>query len=378
GDEYLEFYYGRYFEQPFRKAALKALSGEPMVQIDPPESVPLDDERWQIEAVESEIVEHLGQQALKIKGGAAMLPDINIRNGLVEFDIAVTPDRGFAGLIFRSQDNANFEHFYIRPHQSGNPDANQYTPVFNGASAWQLYHGEGYGAAVEYRYNQWMHVRVIFAGSKAKVYIDSNEPVLHIDDLKRDDTGGGLGLQSANFSSVHFANFKFTPLADAYEFPARNAEAAPAVPGLVTSWQVSEVFDGNSLRGTAKLDAGLKENRTWTELQAEPAGIANLARINGLGENKNTVFARISVTSKHAGVKELVFGYSDTAAVFVNDVLVYRGNNTYMTRDYRYLGTIGLFDSVALPLKAGENEIWIAVSEAFGGWGIMASISELD
>jgi len=40
--------------------------------------------------------------------------------------------------------DAWFEHFYIRPHQSGNPDANQYTPVFNGVSAWQLYHGALY------------------------------------------------------------------------------------------------------------------------------------------------------------------------------------------------------------------------------------------
>jgi hypothetical protein len=49
-----------------------------------------------------------------------------------------------------------------------------------------------------------------------------------------------------------------------------------------------------------------------------------------------------------------------------------------MSRDYRYLGTIGLFDSVTLPLKAGENEIWIAVSEAFGGWGIMDRIVDLN
>ena len=168
-----------------------------MVEIEPPESIPIDDERWQIDAVEYEIVDHLGQQALKIKGGAAMLPDINILNGSIEFDIAISPERGFAGLIFRAQEAANYEHFYIRPHQSGNPDANQYTPVFNGVSAWQLYHGGGYSAPVEYRYNEWMHIRIIFAGKQAKVYIDSDEPVLHIKDLKRIEEGGGIGLHSA-------------------------------------------------------------------------------------------------------------------------------------------------------------------------------------
>jgi len=377
GDEYVKTYYDAYFVEPLRAAAMKALTGEPMVDIEPPENVPFDDERWQIEAAEYEIVDHLGQQALKIRGGAAMLPDMDITNGLVEYDIAVSQERGFAGLIFRLQDDANFEHFYIRPHQSGNPDANQYTPVFNGVSAWQLYHGEGYGAPVEYRYNEWMHVKIIFAGSKAKVYIDSDEPVLHIDNLKRDEMSGAIGVNSANFSSVHFANFKVTTLANAYEFPASGPKSAEVNEGLVTTWQVSDVFDGASLKGIAELGAEHKSGRTWTELSAESTGITNLARVNGLGESSNTVFARVVVTTEQPGVKELEFGYSDAVAVFVNNTLIYKGNNSYLTRDYRYLGTIGLFDSVVLPLRAGENEIWIAVSEAFGGWGIKATITDL-
>jgi glyoxylase-like metal-dependent hydrolase (beta-lactamase superfamily II) len=378
GDEYVKSYYHAYFEKPFRAAAMKALTGEPMVKIEPPEEVPFTDERWQIDALDYEIADYLGQKALKIRGGAAMLPDLNVKNGLVEFDLAVSPERGFAGLIFRLQDEANYEHFYIRPHQSGNPDANQYTPVFNGVSAWQLYHGAGYGEPVAYRYNEWMHVKIIFAGTRAKVYIDSDEPVLHIEDLKRGELGGALGVHSANFSAVHFTNFKFSALADAYAFPAAQQEAEDVADGLVTSWQVSDAFDSASLQGIATLGTQHKVNRTWTELGAESTGITNLARVNGLGENSNTVFARVVVTADQAGVKELVLGYSDAAAVFVNDTLIYKGNNGYLTRDYRYLGTIGLFDSVALPLQAGENEIWVAVSEAFGGWGIMATISDLN
>lgn len=46
-------------------------------------------------------------------------------------------------------------------------------------------------------------------------------------------------------------------------------------------------------------------------------------------------------------------------------------------RDYRFLGTIGLFDEVYLPLKKGENELWLAVTESFGGWGIKALIEDL-
>lgn len=57
---------------------------------------------------------------------------------------------------------------------------------------------------------------------------------------------------------------------------------------------------------------------------------------------------------------------------------MYAGDNTYQSRDYRYLGTIGLFDTVVLPLVAGANEIVIAVTEAFGGWGVMAELDDLD
>jgi len=376
GDEYVKSYYDAYFEGPFRAAAIKALTGEPMVAIESPEKVPFNDARWQINAAEHELVDYLGQQALRIRGGLALLPDMDIQNGLVEFDISVSEERGFAGLVFRLQDESNFEHFYIRPHQSGNPDANQYTPEFNGVAGWQLYHGEGYGTPIDYRYDEWMHVKVIFAGSKASVYIDSDEPVLHIVDLKRSELNGAIGLHSANFSSVHFANFKVTTLADAYAIPSLGPEPSDHVEGLVTSWQVSNAFDSESLQGIVTLGPVHKANLSWTELAAETTGITNLARVQGLGEGKDTVFARIDVSLDRPDLKELAIGYSDAAMVFVNDTLVYQGSNGYRTRDYRYLGTIGLFDRVTLPLRAGENEIWIAVSEAFGGWGIMATIKD--
>ena len=93
---------------------------------------------------------------------------------------------------------------------------------------------------------------------------------------------------------------------------------------------------------------------------------------------ENTRFARLVIDSDQRQSKLLSFGYSDAAKVFVNGVLQYSGDNTYMSRDYRYLGTIGLFDAIVLPLEAGENEVLIAVSEAFGGWGVMAEFADLE
>jgi len=74
------------------------------------------------------------------------------------------------------------------------------------------------------------------------------------------------------------------------------------------------------------------------------------------------------------GSVRVSFGYSDRVRVYLNGQLIYAGNNGYGSRDYRYLGTIGYFDQLRLPLRAGFNELWFAVSESFGGWGIMARI----
>ncbi|MGI9271591.1 MAG: MBL fold metallo-hydrolase [Woeseiaceae bacterium] len=375
GDEYVHTYYEAFFERPFRAAAMKALTGEPMVQPPPPESVSFDDERWVVDAAESEVVDYLGQRALRIKGGSAVLPDISIKNGLVEFDIAITEERGFAGLEFRVQDERNYEHFYIRPHQSGNPDANQYTPVFGAVAGWQLYHGEGYGAPVEYRYNKWMHVRIIYAGSQAQVYIDSDEPVLRVTDLKHEIAAGAIGVNSANFSAVHFANFKYTQLANQYAIPPITIEPVE-IDGLIDSWRVSDAFDEELLHARVNLDGRFQRDRHWSELAAESTGITNLARVMSDEAGGNTVFARHSLNAKRNIDKLLTFGYSDRARVFLNGTLIYKGNNAYLSRDYRYLGTIGFFDSVVLPLKKGNNELWIAVSEDFGGWGVMGQITD--
>jgi hypothetical protein len=64
--------------------------------------------------------------------------------------------------------------------------------------------------------------------------------------------------------------------------------------------------------------------------------------------------------------------------VYFNDRLIYGGHDVYQSRDYRFLGTIGLYDELYLPLKQGQNELLLAVSENFGGWGIKALIENME
>ena len=64
------------------------------------EQYPFDEGVWQVTAVESEVAEHLGQRAMKIKGGYATIKGLDLMSGLIEFDIAVTTERGFSGAIY--------------------------------------------------------------------------------------------------------------------------------------------------------------------------------------------------------------------------------------------------------------------------------------
>jgi hypothetical protein len=77
-------------------------------------------------------------------------------------------------------------------------------------------------------------------------------------------------------------------------------------------------------------------------------------------------------------VKKFSFGFSDRARLYFNNKLLYAGEDNFLSRDYRFLGTMGYYDAVYLDLKKGRNEVWIAVSENEGGWGVMGMLEELD
>lgn len=335
-----------------------------------PVDVPFASPRWKIAAAESVVEEHLGRTSLRLKGGSAVLEDVAFFDGVIDFEMAFGPTRGFGGVAWRLQDRNNYEHFYLRPHQSGQPDALQYQPVIHGASAWQLYHGEGYGAAVDFPIDEWIPVRVVVSGDVAAFYVASKAPVV-VSRLKREPQAGGLALIVGNLAAMHLSNFRYS--LETPEALAQPKDPPPSPSGTVTQWSVSDAFAGATLDGRFALAASDRDGLRWHVLDAEQLGITNLARLQSHTEDgKDTAFARVVVTSSGARDTTVRFGYSDRVRVYLNGRLLYDGDNSYRSRDFRYLGTIGLFDSVPLALRDGENELLFAVSEAFGGWGIQA------
>ena len=338
---------------------------------------PLVAQHWEVTGAGHVFENFKGKPSLYLfRGNAELKSGLRFFTGMIEYDVFVTERRGFPRVRFRIQDPANYEEFYIRPHQSGNPDANQYTPVFNGIAAWQLYYGSEFSAPVHYRFDQWNHIKLVIAEDRAEIYINDMEtPAIHTPKLKRTPKSGTLGLGVSGPSGFYFADFKVTPQSN----PALKTTAAPEAPlasGMIQSWQVSGSFPESRLEGVYMLDKKMKEGLAWQSIAAEDKGYANLARVAVRAGDDNTTFARVVIHSDTKQVKKLSYGFSDRARVYLNDQIITGGNNDYASRDYRYLGTMGYFSDVYLPLKKGRNELWIAVSENFGGWGVMARFED--
>lgn len=338
--------------------------------------VPMDESHWTVKSEEYRFEDYLGIPVIYLPQGAAQLNDVIFHNGIIEFDIAFPQGRGFPGLFFRIQDDQNYEELYIRPHQSGNPDANQYTPVFNGMAGWQLYYGEGHAAPVNYNYDAWNHVKLVISGTVGEVYInDMKNPIFQIYELKHGNVRGPIALKGN--AKSHFANFSYT-LVDHPKLKLPVNEIPKLEENVISKYQVSNTVEDATILGKTWLKADEILDLKWTGLNSEFTGAINIARVAQRTENKNTALVKITISSDTDQIKRLDFGFSDKAQAYVNGKLIYAGNNVFRSRDYRYLGTIGYFDSIYLDLKKGDNEIVFAVTEGFGGWGIKNKVENLD
>lgn len=332
----------------------------------------VDAANWELSATGAQIIEHLGRESIQLNNGTADLKDTKFRNGTISFDIAMAEKRGFAGVYFRRNNNSA-EYFYLRSHMSGNPDANQYTPNFNGISGWQLYHSPRFSTPTVYKFDQWFPVKLVIKNNKMDVYIDSADPVLHVENLMGPKAAGNIRI-GGGFQEFYISNFKVVP-DDSVTTVGAAAPRAELPDTLITEFSVaSTAVLGTSVEGKAVLDRTLLEGQVWQTLEIDEAGVGNLARISGRTRDVNTLLVRKVLTADKAKTVRFQYGFSDRVTVFLNGKALAYGDDTYATRDYRYLGTIGLYDSVFLPLKAGSNELIFAVTEGFGGWGIKAAM----
>lgn len=345
-----------------------------------PEYLEYDGNRWRVGAQEARVERHLGRDALAIKRGRLWLDDIEFEDGVIEFDTAYKEHQAFIGAGWGIESIGHFEEMYFRAHLNEKPDALQYTPVENGLSAWQIFSDENALAPVTHDFNGWNRAKIVIEGDRADIYFNSDEPVLHIPDLKRPKNTGGINLRSSGPQSeaTFFSNIVIRPLRDGEGVIGEPKPEKPLPEGLITKWSVSNPFDEVLVEDTLALSRANVDDRTWQSLDVETNGIANLAKLSGRTQGANTVFVRLNINSDRDQMKELQFGYSDRVRVYLNGKRVYYGIAHWRARDYRFLGTVGFFDSVGLDLREGDNEVLIAVSETFGGWAWAGAMADQD
>jgi len=113
-------------------------------------------------------------------------------------------------------------------------------------------------------------------------------------------------------------------------------------------------------------------NIQWQNVKADANGLVNIGRYHARqGRAPDVVFCRTNVVVEKDTLMELKYGYSDAIVLFLNDTPLAYGSSAYRERDPSFLGIIGLYDAIYLPLKKGNNELLLAVAESFGGWGFM-------
>jgi len=314
-----------------------------------------------------------------------------MRDGVIDVDVAASKGRGFIGLEFRASDDiANAEWIYLRPHESGQADAIQYTPVLNTGANWQIYNGNGFTGAVDIPIETWFHVRIEVAGAQARLFVgDMDKPALVVLDLKSGVQEGRVGIRVLT-GKTYFSNFEVRTTPDA----PWQRQLPPMPPGTLTQWKISPSYDALARDLERPLTKAERDTMPWQDVEAEPPGFVVLYRYrlaphlrvsfeNDFSKRLEpqpgmlVLYARTTIHSDRDQVKKLLMGYSDDVSVFLNGKILYRGRSAQYFRDPRFLGIVNPENDVLyLSLHKGENELVLAVSEIGGGWGFICRLAE--
>jgi hypothetical protein len=369
-----------------------ALTAMPMLGQSHTLSVPADSARWDLQG-QAKATDYQGRKCILLDGGAAILKDFEMRDAVIDMDVATPAKRGFFGIQFRlDNEGANGEWVYLRQHKSGLPDAMQYTPVLNTGANWQIYNGPGFTGVVDIPKDLWFHMRLEVVGAQAKLYVkDMDKPALVMNDLKSGIQKGQVALYVLT-GVTYFANFEIRTTPDT----PWERHLPPMPPDTLTKWSLSPSYDALERNLERPLPASETDAIHWQDVEAEPPGFVVLYRYREAPHPKvsfqgdfskrlepqpgmKVVYARTNIDSDRDQVRKLFIGYSDDVSVFLNGKILFRGRSAQGFRDPGFLGIVNPEnDAVYLPLKKGSNELVLAVSELGGGWGFICRLADLE
>jgi len=154
----------------------------------------------------------------------AIVKDSDFKDGRIEVDLVRIPrqgsntqSRGFVGIAFRIQrDVEKFENFYLRFTNGRGEDqirrnhSAQYSsfPDFPWSRLRQETPGV-YESYVDIEEGAWTTIKVVVAGTKAKLYVNGgDQPCLIVNELKLGDSHGRVALWIGSDTEAYFSNLQ--------------------------------------------------------------------------------------------------------------------------------------------------------------------------
>jgi hypothetical protein len=197
--------------------------------------IPLTLDRLTLKGVVADRAKHQDRDALRLLEadksrntlGLAIINGSKFRDGTIEVDVAgrrgpyaVPDDRGFIGVAFRITPSADkFEYIYLRPDNGRVNDqvrrnhSTQYSshPDFPWPRMRKEF-PEKYESYVDLEYGVWTRLRVVVAGTTARLFVhDAPQPALVVDDLKLGEGEGAVALWIGAGTEGFFSNLRIRP-----------------------------------------------------------------------------------------------------------------------------------------------------------------------
>ncbi|MEA1785456.1 family 16 glycoside hydrolase [Arenibacter sp. GZD96] len=337
-------------------------------------TIPFTEKHWKFAENAVHRFEVFENMETLVLNGKASVKNISMENGSIEVAVYATQKRSFAGIVFRKQ-GETMEEVYIRNHKSGQPDAVQYAPIYNGEGNWQLY--REHQAHVFFEREGWNHLKLVFNQQHVAVWLN-DQKILEVDGLKTENNIGEIGLFS--LFENRFANFKYQE--NTTHTIVKERTKPNSGTSLITEWNLSEAY-----LYAPEQDKNIDFNGlVYKSVPTEPSGLLPISKYLmkpsfGNFEANEEVYAVVA-TNIMADVKKRVkfsFDYSDKIVVFLNGTIVFEGNNAFLSKGPQFQGHLGITaNTIYLDLDAGENTLHCMVIDKANGWGIIGGIEELN
>jgi hypothetical protein len=300
----------------------------------------------ELHAATAQIAEVDGKAALELDG-VALVPELELGDVGIQVEI-LAPAPCYPGIVFRLADLQSYELAYAVPVASGQSDAVQYDPVFNGSNTWQLHTGPAYQKNANVPTGEWFTLRIDVVGERAAIQV-GDQQALVVERLSHEQTAGRVGVWT--FRPARFRNLRVT---QPRSLDSLFGEASRAPEGAVDAWWLPGIG----------------------RVASEPNGVLNVNRYKPASDAEVRLIRCFDLEEEID--LEISFGYSDELRLSLDDTLLFEGANTFTGFENQEARGWVRPENNRLVHRTGAGrhrlEAVLRLSEPFG-WGLVVALA---